>query len=226
MSDQNIIINTLAYIKKTFEGAEGGHDYWHTYRVWHNAKKIAQNESCDISVVELAALLHDVADSKFNQGDERIGPETARSFLIAQNMDKTSIDHIVAIIENVSWKGGKSKRTHQSLELDIVQDADRLEAIGAIGIARTFNYGGHIGSEIFNPDNPPNLNMTKEEYKTNKSHTINHFYEKLLLLKDKMNTKTGKILAEQRHAYMLDFLQQFYTEASFDTDLTPYKIQI
>ncbi len=221
---ESIILNTLEYIKTAFSQAEGGHDYWHTYRVWNNAKKIALNEKCDLFVVELASLLHDVADSKFNDGDENIGPETARFFLDSQELDIVTINKVVTIINNVSFKGGNTNRSHHSVELDIVQDADRLEAIGAIGIARTFNYGGFIGSEIFNPEIAPNLQMTKEEYKKSKNPTINHFYEKLLLLKDLMNTESGKKLANQRHQFMMEFLSQFYKEASFESIDTSFNI--
>lgn len=225
MQDSNQLINnTLAYIKEVFASAEGGHDYWHTYRVWINAKKIASKEDCNLLVVELAALLHDIADSKFHNGDEAVGPATARKFLNTQGLDAQLIDHIVSIIENVSFKGGKSARSHNSIELDIVQDADRLEAIGAIGIARTFNYGGHIGTEIFNPDIVPNLNMTKDEYKSSKAPTINHFYEKLLLLKDLMNTKSGKLIAEHRHKVMINYLKEFYDEAGYQYIKTEFAL--
>ena len=162
--------------------------------------------------MELAALLHDIADSKFHGGDEEIGPKKAREYLTNAGIGSRKVNHIVAIIENVSFKGGHNARNHSSIELDIVQDADRLDAIGAIGIARTFNYGGFKNRAIYDPSIAPNLNMTKEEYKKSTAPTINHFYEKLLLLKDSMNTVSGKRIAEQRHQYMEGFLNQFYNE--------------
>ena len=206
------IESCIAFVKKTLSGAEGGHDWFHIERVWKNAKLIASGEECDLEVVELAALLHDIADSKFHGGDEEIGPKKAREYLSNTRIETQKVNHIVAIIENVSFKGGHNARNHSSIELDIVQDADRLDAIGAIGIARTFNYGGFKNRAIYDPSIAPNLNMTKEEYKKSTAPTINHFYEKLLLLKDLMNTESGKRIAEQRHQYMEGFLNQFYKE--------------
>ena len=210
------IESCIAFVKKTLSGAEGGHDWFHIERVWKNAKLIASGEECDLEVVELAALLHDIADSKFHECDEEIGPKKAREFLAAAGVDLKKANHIVAIIENVSFKGGHNARNHSSIELDIVQDADRLDAIGAIGIARTFNYGGFKNRAIYDPSIAPNLNMTKEEYKKSTAPTINHFYEKLLLLKDLMNTESGKRIAEQRHEYMEGFLNQFFAEWNGD----------
>jgi uncharacterized protein len=189
-----------------------GHDWFHIERVYKNAVLIAASENCDLEIVQLGALLHDIADSKFHDGDETIGPRTARTFLESEKMSPATIDHVIAIIENISFKGGKVERQFSSIELDIVQDADRLDAIGAIGIARTFNYGGFKNRALYNPEIAPNLTMTKDEYKNNEAPTINHFYEKLLLLKDKMNTTTGKQIAQDRHRYMEDFLEQFYAE--------------
>lgn len=206
------IESCIAFVKKTLSGAEGGHDWFHIERVWKNAKLIASGEECDLEVVELAALLHDIADSKFHGGDEEIGPKKAREYLSNTRIETQKVNHIVAIIENVSFKGGHNARNHSSIELDIVQDADRLDAIGAIGIARTFNYGGFKNRAIYDPSIAPNLNMTKEEYKKSTAPTINHFYEKLLLLKDLMNTESGKRIAEVRHQYMEGFLNQFYNE--------------
>ncbi len=206
------IESCIAFVKKTLAGAEGGHDWFHIERVWKNAKLIASGEECDLEVVELAALLHDIADSKFHGGDEEIGPKKAREYLSNARIEAQKVNHIVAIIENVSFKGGHNTRNHSSIELDIVQDADRLDAIGAIGIARTFNYGGFKNRAIYDPSIAPDLNMTKEEYKKSTAPTINHFYEKLLLLKDLMNTESGKRIAEQRHQYMEGFLNQFYNE--------------
>lgn len=213
--EQNIIIlDTIEFVKETLYKAEGGHDWWHIFRVWNNAKKINIEEHGNQLIVELAALLHDIADSKFNNGDETVGPKLAVEFLSKQNLDNTTIQNIKKIIENISFKGGRVQQNFESKELNIVQDADRLDAIGAIGIARTFNYGGFKNREIYNPNISPNLNMTKEEYKNSTAPTINHFYEKLLLLKDKMNTNTGFKLAKERHAFMLLFLEQFYSESS------------
>lgn len=215
MKSSLIIDNTIIYVQKAFNNAEGGHDWWHTHRVYLNARKIAENESdIDLEVVLLAALLHDIADSKFHDGNEEIGPETARKFLASEGFDNQKLEHVVSIIENISFKGGNSKRTFNSKELDIVQDADRLDAIGAIGIARVFNYGGFQGNEIYNPDIKPNLEMTKEEYKKGKQPSVNHFYEKLLLLRDLMNTNAGRELAQERHDFMLKYLEQFYREVN------------
>ncbi len=209
---ENLIANTVAYVKQQLQGAEGGHDWFHIERVWKSALHIAQAENCDLTVVQLGALLHDIADSKFHGGDETIGPKTARAFLESENVSEEIIVHVIAIIENISFKGGNFQKSFSSKELDVVQDADRLDALGAIGIARCFNYGGFKNRPLYDPEIKPNLSMSKEEYKNSVSPTINHFYEKLLLLKDKMNTQTGKRLAEKRHAYMEGFLEQFFGE--------------
>ena len=208
----NLIENTIQFVKKSLEKAEGGHDWFHIQRVWANAKHIAKGEVANILIVELGALLHDIADSKFHNGDESVGPRVASDFLNSQAVDAEVKDHVIKIIENVSFKGGNVKPDFHSLELDIVQDADRLDAIGAIGIARTFNYGGFKGRGLYDPEIEPNLNMTKEEYKASTAPTINHFYEKLLLLKDRMNTETGRRIAADRHAFMVEYLNQFYAE--------------
>lgn len=208
----NLIDNTKAFVKRQLENAEGGHDWFHIERVYNNALHIAKGEDCDLTIVQLGALLHDIADSKFHGGDETIGPATAWKFLEQENVPEAIIIHVVNIIENISFKGGHNERKFSSIELDIVQDADRLDALGAIGIARTFNYGGFKNRTIHDPSIAPNLNMTKEEYKASTAPTINHFYEKLLLLKDRMNTKTGTAIAEGRHEYMVTFLSQFYAE--------------
>jgi uncharacterized protein len=207
-----IFEKTKLFVKEKLQNIESGHDWFHIERVYNNANLIANNEICDSKVVKLAALLHDVADSKFNNGDETIGPETAKLFLEKENVEEQIIDHIVKIIENISFKGGNFEQKFNSIELQIVQDADRLDAIGAIGIARTFNYGGFKNRQIYDPNISPNLKMSKEEYKKSEAPTINHFYEKLLLLKDKMNTETGKKMAQNRHDFMDLFLNQFYHE--------------
>ena len=180
--------------------------------MYKNSLLISKNENVDVFIVQLGALLHDIADSKFHNGDETVGPKVAREFLFNINVDSKAIEHVIKIIENISFKGGNEIQKFKSPELDVVQDADRLDALGAIGIARTFNYGGFKNRALFNPDIKPNLNMSKEEYKASSAPTINHFYEKLLLLKDKMNTKTGKRIAEKRHKFMELYLEQFYAE--------------
>jgi uncharacterized protein len=208
----NLVNNTIAFVKEQLKGAEGGHDWFHIERVYKNAMLIAKNEQCDETAVVLGALLHDIADSKFNDGDETVGPRVARNFLKAQNVHEDIIVHVVNIIENISFKGGNFEKKFSSPELDIVQDADRLDALGAIGIARAFNYGGFKGRALYDPAIAPNLKMTKEEYKNTTAPTLNHFYEKLLLLKNRMNTNTGRMLAQGRHEYMENFLAQFYGE--------------
>tara|TARA_B100000949_G_C14249243_1_gene437307 strand:- start:893 stop:1549 length:657 start_codon:yes stop_codon:yes gene_type:complete len=213
MKEDQLIQNTIDFVKKELQNAEGGHDWFHIERVFNTSKLILKHEEGNTPVVKLAVLLHDIADPKFHGGDESIGPQTAKNFLESQSVDEQTIEHVVKIIEQMSFKNSLEKGTKfTSNELQIVQDADRLDAIGAIGIARAFNYGGFKNRELHNPDVPPNLNMSKEEYKKSTAPTINHFYEKLLLLKDKMNTETGKKLAEERHKFMLDYLDQFYKE--------------
>jgi len=212
MNFETIIQNTVSYVQQTLQNAEGGHDWWHILRVWNNAKLIARSEPADLFVVELAALLHDIADSKFHDGNEDIGPQTAVAFLQSQSVNADVIHHVENIIRYMSFKVSFDGTSFRSPELAVVQDADRLDAIGAIGIARAFTYGGFKGRELYNPQIEPNLNMSKAEYKASTAPTINHFYEKLLLLKDKMNTPTAKLLAEARHQYMQTYLDQFYAE--------------
>jgi uncharacterized protein len=207
-----IIDKAILFVKKQLQDAEGGHDWFHIERVYKNALQIAVDETCDLTVVKLGALLHDIADSKFHLGDEEIGPKTARIFLESEHVSEEIIEHVIQIINNISFKGGNFEKTFSSKELEIVQDADRLDALGAIGIARTFNYGGFKNRTIYDPQIAPNLNMSKEEYKISDSPTLNHFYEKLLLLKDQMNTETGKKLAQERHRFMETYLSQFYAE--------------
>ena len=210
MSD--IIRNTIGFVQKNLADAEGGHDWFHIERVWKNAMLIAKEEDCDMELVQLAALLHDIADSKFHGGDEEIGPRTAQDWLERSSYPPERIARIVQIIRAISYKGGKNEHKDSSMEFKVVQDADRLDAIGAIGIARTFNYGGFKNRPLYNPEIPANPNQSKEEYKNNPGPTINHFYEKLLLLKDLMHTATGKRLAHERHLFMESFLDQFYQE--------------
>ena len=213
MEKQQTITNTIAFVKETLKDAEGGHDWFHIERVLNNAILIAKSEEVDPFIVSLGALLHDIADAKFYDGDETVGPKMAREFLENQQVDEITIKHIENIINYISYKSSLTgEKLFSSPELAVIQYADRLDSIGAIGIARCFNYGGFKNRALYNPEITPNLNMTKEEYKKSSSPTINHFYEKLLLLKDKMNTKTGKKIAEERHQYMITFLQQFYDE--------------
>lgn len=212
MNSTTIIDRTISFVKKELSNAEGGHDWFHIERVYKNAILISETEKVDALIVSLGALLHDIADSKFHQGDETIGPKKAKEFLISENVPEEVINHIIQIIENISFKGGHKKQSFFSNELSVVQDADRLDAIGAIGIARCFNYGGYKNRKLYDPEIKPNLQMSPEEYKASTAPTINHFYEKLLLLKDKMNTDTGKQIAENRHLFMIGFLNQFLGE--------------
>lgn len=207
-----IIQKTETFVRQTLQKAESGHDWWHILRVWNNAKLIAQTEKVNLLIVELAALLHDIADSKFNNGDEEIGPKTAGDFLKSIDVDDDLIEHVQQIIKNMSFKASFDAPVFSSEEMKVVQDADRLDAIGAIGIARAFSFGGFKNREMYNPEIDPDFNLTKEAYKNSAAPTINHFYEKLLLLKDKMNTETARKIAAQRHEFMEQFLQQFYAE--------------
>ena len=214
MSKKEIIIEaTMVFVKETLKDAESGHDWFHTLRVYNNARLIAKSESVDLYIVALGALLHDIADSKFHNGDDTVGPRVARKFLLQHNVDSFVIDSVIDIINNISFnKSLETNNKPNSIELDVVQDADRLDAIGAIGIARCFNYGGFKNRKLFDPSIKPNLKMSKKEYKNSKAPTINHFYEKLLLLSDKMNTKTGKKIAKERHQFMTEYLDQFHAE--------------
>ncbi|MDO8517033.1 MAG: HD domain-containing protein [Nanoarchaeota archaeon] len=213
MEKKEIIIQTADYIKNKLSGESSGHDWWHAYSVWKNANYISQKEGGDLFTIELASLLHDISDWKFNNGNDLIGPKLAKEFLEKLSVEKNTISNVYNIIRDISFKGAKVDSKIKTIEGMIVQDADRLDAIGAIGIARTFAYGGATGREIYNPEIKPQIHETLEQYKNNKSPTINHFYEKLLLLKDLMNTKTAKEIAEQRHEFMLNFLDQFYKES-------------
>jgi len=211
-----LVQKTVEFVKQELEGAEAGHDWYHIERVWKLSKKIGEVEDCQLEVVELGALLHDIADPKFHSGDENIGPEVAKTFLRSINAPHEIIEQVLYIIRNISFKNRKEAPENPPIELKIVQDADRIDAIGAIGIARTFNYGGFKNNLIYDPELAPRLNMSKDEYKKSDGTTINHFYEKLLLLKDLMNTNEGKRIAETRHKYMEDFLTQFYHEWNVD----------
>lgn len=206
------IEETILFVKKTLENAEAGHDWFHIQRVFKTALNINNSIKADSLVVSLAALLHDIADSKFHGGDESLGPRTARQFLNSIAIPLEKIDHVVEIIKNMSFKNSFDSSSYSSVEMNIVQDADRLDAIGAIGIARAFTYGGYKNRVLYDPEIKPELNHTKDSYKTTTAPTINHFYEKLLLLKDGMKTAAGKAMAEKRHQFMLNFLDQFYKE--------------
>jgi len=208
----NIIEHTKNFVKQKLEKAEAGHDYWHILRVLKLSEKIAEQEGGNLLIVRLGALLHDIADAKFHQGNEQIGPQIASEYLLSQNVPNDIVEAIIRIMENISFKNSFEGQTYASLELQIIQDADRLDAIGAIGIARAFIYGGYKNNPIYDPKLKPNMNMDKETYKKGNTTTINHFYEKLLKLKDMMNTPTGKKIAEDRHRFMLQFLEQFYKE--------------
>ncbi|GGD48828.1 HD domain-containing protein [Muriicola marianensis] len=214
MNTTEIVESTIEFVRETLGDAEAGHDWFHTQRVFRNALLLAKDEDVDILVVSLGALLHDIADAKFHDGDESIGPRMAKEFLNSIGVESEIIDKVCFIIEEISFKNsiGRKKKTDLPLELQVVQDADRLDALGAIGVARAFQYGGHKNRKIYDPDISPNLKMDKETYKKSEGPTINHFYEKLLLLKDRMNTQTGKRIATQRHEFLLSYLEQFYAE--------------
>lgn len=209
---QDILTQTINFVKNTLANAEAGHDWFHIERVYKTAQTINETEKADTLIVALAALLHDIADSKFNDGDEEIGPQKAGDFLASIGVKPEIISEVKLIIKNLSFKASFGEISYASKELNVVQDADRLDAIGAIGIARAFTYGGFKNRVLHDPAIKPNLQMTKEEYKNTTAPTINHFYEKLLLLKDLMKTETGKAMAKERHDFMLAYLDQFYAE--------------
>jgi len=208
-----IVQNTVSFVKETLKDAEGGHDWYHIERVWKTARYIRKLEGeGDLLIIELAALLHDISDPKFNGGDEEKGNLVAYVFLKDQDLEQEQLDHIREIIRHVSYKGGKTQDQISTIEFRIVQDADRLDAIGAIGIARAFNYGGFKNRPIHDPEQQLQEYDDPEAYHRSDAATINHFYEKLLKLKDLMNTPTGKQMAQERHDYMLQFLDRFYSE--------------
>lgn len=219
MNQNNVIQKTIDFVKESLKDAEAGHDWFHIERVFNNSQLIAKNEKVDLFVVKLGALLHDIADAKFHNGDEKIGPQKASNFLNSLGLESEITEHIVQIIQNISFKNSleKEKQSFSSKELEVIRDADRLDAIGAIGIARAFHYGGFKNRQLYNPEIPPNLNLSKEEYKKSQAPTLNHFYEKLLLLKDQLHTKTAKDIAQQRHNFMEQFLEQFYKEWNTNT---------
>ena len=209
---ETIINNTKAYVSQVLSQDSSGHDWWHIYRVWKLAKHIAKKENANIFIVELAALLHDIADWKFHDGDLDIGPATARKWLKSQDVADDIIEQVCDIIKNVSFKGANVAQQPLSLEGQVVQDADRLDALGAIGIGRTFAYGGHKGRKMYDPNIPHQKHDSFEAYQKSEGTTLNHFYEKLFLLKDRMNTKTGQALANERHQIMENFVEQFLKE--------------
>ena len=209
---QDPIQKTITFVKQTLKNAEAGHDWFHIERVFKTALNINQEEKGNDLVVALAALLHDIADPKFNNGDETLGPNLAQSFLQSIAVEEESVNHVKMIIQHMSFKNSFDENSFTSKEMQIVQDADRLDAIGAIGIARAFTYGGFKNRVLYDPAIKPEEHLSKESYKNTTAPTINHFYEKLLLLKDMMNTAAGKKIAAKRHQFMLDYLNQFYSE--------------
>ena len=209
---KNHLTLTINFVKEKLAGAEAGHDWFHIERVWKLSKKIAEKEGGNLEVIELSALLHDIADPKFHNGDETLALKISKDFLEEIHVEAELIEQVLFVIKNISFKNRAEAPENPPLELQIVQDADRLDAIGAIGIARTFNFGGFKNNLMYHPEIKPNLGMNKEEYKKSNGTTINHFYEKLLLLKDLMNTETAKRIASERHDFMLQFLDEFYKE--------------
>jgi uncharacterized protein len=210
LNKETIIQNTVAFFKNELEGEGSGHDWWHIYRVTQLAQEIGRKENADLFVCTLAALLHDIADEKLNESEE-IGLNKVRDYLHSQALEDEIIQVVMEIISTISFKGGHGSKLDR-LEAKVVQDADRLDAIGAIGIARCFLYAGSKGHILYDPHIPPREHMTKEEYRAKEGTAINHFYEKLLKLKDLMNTKTAYQMAEGRHQFMTQYLEQFYQE--------------
>jgi uncharacterized protein len=212
MDTRAVILAVATEVKARFASESSGHDWWHTHRVWRMAERIGRNHPADMLVVELAALLHDIADWKFQGGDETIGPQTARAILERHNLAGEIVAAVTCIVAEISFKGAGAADVPSTIEGRIVQDADRLDAIGAIGIARAFAYGGHAGQAMHDPEAAPAIHRTKQEYFSNKTTTINHFHEKLLLLTARMNTPEAKQIAEARHGFMRDYLDRFGRE--------------
>ncbi len=211
-SQDEMVAETMQYVKQTLAVAERGHDWWHTWRVWKLAIKIARMENNENLVVSLGALLHDIADPKFHQFDEEAGIRKAKKFLSSLGLPGDQAEHVCQIVYNTSYRGGFPKSSFRSPELLIVQDADRLDAIGAIGIARAFHYGGFRNKPLHLPDQAPKNYSSAVEYQTSDSSTINHFYEKLLLLYDSLNTAAAREIGKHRHQFMLEFLLEFMCE--------------
>lgn len=214
MNKRFIINKTAKFVKMRLSGEGTGHDWFHVERVWKYAKLIGKAEKSYLFVVELAALLHDIADWKFYNNDDSIGPKVAAVWLKKINVDEKTIDQVRYIVQNVSYKGGSNKHKMQTVEGMVVQDADRLDALGAIGIARAFAFGGYKQRPMYDPSIKPKVYRTFKELKKSKHvHTsVNHFYEKLLLIKDQMNTNFGRKMAAKRHVYMQRYLEQFFKE--------------
>ena len=212
MKKERIVERIAEKVRKDLENEGSGHDWWHVYRVWKMAKHVSKEESADTFVVELAALLHDIRDWKFHHSDDTVGPRMARRILSKQGLPEDIISHVCEIIQTAPFKGAGMRTKMRTIEGKVVQDADRLDAIGAIGIARAFAYGGSKNRPIYNPNQKPMQHRTKEEYLKSESPTINHFYEKLLLLKDRMNTETAKKIAKERHKFMKKYLDRFFEE--------------
>lgn len=213
MSDKELVAKTAEFVKKKFADESTGHDWWHMYRVWRLSKHIAKGEKdVNLTVMELAALVHDIADFKFYGGDFEAGPKAARQWLKSLDAPEPTIVHVEDIVRNISYKGALIKPGLKTIEGQIVHDADKLDAMGAVGVARVFAYSGSAGIPIFTPGLPPAQPVKNPKNLITTTSSINHFHEKLLLLKDRMFTKTGKELAERRHKYMEDFLQEFHSE--------------
>lgn len=213
MIENNILVSKIAEeVKLKMEGEGSGHDWWHVYRVWKMAEIIGRAEKANLFIVELGALLHDIADWKFHDGDDTVGPKVAAEILAKHEVSPEVIDSVVQIISEVSFKGAGVNTEPSTLEGKAVQDADRIDALGAIGIARAFAYGGHKNRVMYDPNIKPAVHKTKEEYIKSQGTTVNHFYEKLLLLKDLLNTETAKEIAQSRHKFMEEYLDKFYKE--------------
>lgn len=206
------VAETADMVKAKFAGEGTGHDWWHCHRVWMNALRIWQEEGGDRLVIELAALLHDLEDWKMHDGDLSKNPEAARKWLQSLHVPENVIEHVAMIVANVTFKGAHAMDEMPTLEGKIVQDADRLDGIGAIGIARTFTYGGSRNRSMYDPDRQPQTYASTAEYYKNDGTTVSHFYEKLLLVRDRMHTQSARRLADGRHAFMEYFLNRFYAE--------------
>jgi uncharacterized protein len=207
-----VVAKTQAYVREHLTGESSGHDWWHVHRVWRTAVEIGSEEGADLFIVQLAALLHDIADAKFHDSDEEIGPGKAASWLRSLDVDEPTITQVAGIIRDLSFKGAGIPTPMSTREGMVVQDADRLDALGAIGIARAFAYGGFRGRVLYDPESAPVLHATVEAYRSHQGSTLNHFFEKLLLLKDRMHTESARRIASERHQFLEDFLWQFLAE--------------
>lgn len=219
MNEEAIVLKAKEFVQKELQNAEAGHDWWHIDRVYNNALLLAENEPVNFLVLRLACLLHDVGDAKFHNGDESVGLEKIKSFLSEVSVSEEIYNHVINIVENISFRKHFEPTGFRSMELDILQDADRLDAIGAVGIARAFSFGGFKGNTFYNPEVLPNMNMDAKSYKKGENPTINHFYEKLLRLKSMMKTTKGRQLAVERHQFMIHFLSRFYLESGIDPSI-------